>query len=205
MSDENVLLKALFTEYERLKQEQAQRIGFRDNLLYVTLGLFGVLVSAAAAKDSNYYTLLVIPWVSLILGWTYLVNDQKISAIGQYVRQELEKKIQQNVLPLNTELDSGATASEKVMFFGWESIHRQDQHRTRRKLQQLIIDELTFPLSGIGAVIAFLILVPTRSCGIVVFCIVEVLLLTILSIEIIIYSNFDSNEVQCTFQLEEDI
>jgi hypothetical protein len=189
MSDENVLLKALFTEYERLKQEQAQRIGFRDNLLYVTLGLFGVLVSAAAAKDSNYYTLLVIPWVSLILGWTYLVNDQKISAIGQYIRKELDEKIQKNVLLPNTALDSGATAPEKVMIFGWESIHRQDQHRTRRKLEQLIIDELTFPLSGVGAVIAFLVLVPTRSCGVMVFCISEMLLLTVLGMEIFVYAD----------------
>jgi hypothetical protein len=188
MSDENVLLKALFTEYERLKQEQAQRIGFRDNLLYVTLGLFGVLVSSAAAKDSNYYTLLVIPWVSLILGWTYLVNDQKISAIGQYIREELDEKIQKNTIPSNIALESESIAPEEVMFFGWESRHHQDRHRARRKLEQLIVDELTFPLSGIGAVVAFLMLVPIRPCEIAVLCSTEVLLLTALSIEIFTYA-----------------
>lgn len=28
----------------------------------------------------------MLPPVSVILGWTYLVNDEKISAIGRYVR-----------------------------------------------------------------------------------------------------------------------
>jgi len=34
-------------EYGKLKDEQAQRIGFRDNLLYVTLALFGTVLAFA--------------------------------------------------------------------------------------------------------------------------------------------------------------
>ena len=39
------LLKA---EYERIKSEQAQRIGFRDNMLFVYLAAVGAVVGAGA-------------------------------------------------------------------------------------------------------------------------------------------------------------
>lgn len=67
MSDKDQILEIFFKEYDKLKSEQAQRIGFRDNLLYVTLGVFGAVVSIAVSNPSNYYALLVVPWVCLIL------------------------------------------------------------------------------------------------------------------------------------------
>jgi len=61
MSDKDQILEIFFKEYDKLKSEQAQRIGFRDNLLYVTLGLFGTVVSFAVSNPANYYALLVVP------------------------------------------------------------------------------------------------------------------------------------------------
>lgn len=74
-------------EYEKLKDEQTARIGFRDNLIYVALGVFGGLASFALTDASHMYALLIVPWVCAVLGWTYLVNDEKISAIGAYIRK----------------------------------------------------------------------------------------------------------------------
>jgi len=37
MSNKDQILGVLLAEYDRLKSEQAQRIGFRDNLLDLTL------------------------------------------------------------------------------------------------------------------------------------------------------------------------
>jgi hypothetical protein len=74
MSDKDQILEIFLKEYDKLKSEQAQRIGFRDNLLYVTLGIFGTVVSFAVSNSANYSALLVIPWVCLILGWTYVMN-----------------------------------------------------------------------------------------------------------------------------------
>ena len=54
MSDKDQILEIFFKEYDKLKSEQAQRIGFRDNLLYVTLGLLGTVVSFAVSNPSNY-------------------------------------------------------------------------------------------------------------------------------------------------------
>ena len=144
MSDKDQILEIFLKEYDKLKSEQTQRIGFRDNLLYVTLGVFGAVISFAVSSPANYYALLVIPWVSLILGWTYLVNDEKISAIGRYIRLTLVEKIKEKTNYPDIE-----------SIFGWKIAHRSDDRRKRRKIEQLIVDEITFVLSGIIALIAF--------------------------------------------------
>lgn len=82
----------LLAEYQSVKDEQKARIGFRDNLLYVTLAVAAAIV-AAAAQTKQASMLLALPPVCIVLGWTYLVNDEKISAIGRYVRDELGPRL----------------------------------------------------------------------------------------------------------------
>lgn len=152
MTDEQrQILDVYLLEYEKLKDEQTERIGFRDNLLYFTLGIYGaVLALALGEQESPYalYALLVLPWVSLILGWTYLINDQKITAIGRYIRYNLAKKISKL-----TGKPEGIEAVESIL--GWETAHRSDKRHKRRKYEQLIIDEIAFVISGIVALGAF--------------------------------------------------
>jgi hypothetical protein len=179
MSEEQKqILDIYLLEYEKLKEEQAQRIGFRDNMLYVTLGIFGGILSFALTGTNNYYALLVIPWVCLILGWTYLVNDEKITAIGRYIRLTLSEKIKEETA--NKEIES---------IFGWEIAHRSDKRRSRRKIEQLIIDEVTFVVSGISGLLAFCLLVPNPHWAILFLCFMELTLLIILGIEILIYAD----------------
>ncbi|MCY7380998.1 MAG: hypothetical protein LH628_00085 [Microcoleus sp. CAN_BIN18] len=175
---EDPMLKVWLLEYDKLKAEQTQRIGFRDNLLYVTLGLFGTVVSFAATNSANYYAFLILPWASLILGWTYLINDEKISAIGRYIRLTLVEKVKEKI---------GYTDVESL--FGWEIAHRSDPRRSRRKIEQLIVDELTFVVSGIIALAAFWVLVPGAALAIHILGGIELLLLLILGWEIIIYAD----------------
>ncbi len=178
MSDKDQIIEIFFKEYDKLKSEQAQRIGFRDNLLYVTLGLFVTIVSFAVSNSSNYYTLLAIPWVCLILGWTYVVNDEKISAIGRYIRHKLLDKVKEHTD--YTDLEA---------LFGWETDHRNDKHRKRRKIQQLIVDEITFVFSGVVALAAFWVLVPKPPLSVTILSWVELLLLIVLGIETFIYAD----------------
>ena len=166
---EDPILKVWLLEYDKLKAEPTQRIGFRDNLLYVTLGLFGTIVSFAASNSTNYYAFLILPWASLILGWTYLVNDEKISAIGRYIRLTLVEKIKEK---------SGHADVESL--FGWEIFHRSDPRRSRRKIEQLIVDEITFVVSGIIALISFWVLVPGSALAIHILGRIELILLPIL-------------------------
>ena len=127
----------LLAEYQTVKDEQKTRIGFRDNLLYVTLTIVAAVIAAAAqAKQSEM--LLALPPVCVVLGWTYLVNDEKISAIGTYVRDDLGPRLAQ------------LAYAEKA--FAWEAAHRSDTRRRSRKVIQSSVDLLAFcvvPLAGL--------------------------------------------------------
>lgn len=122
--------KILLTEYDRLKEEQKTRIGFRDNLLYFTLAAATAVV-AVTVQSGQSRLLLSVPAICLILGWTYLVNDEKISEIGYYVRDHLGPRL-------------GDLASAHSAVFGWEVYHRNVAGRTMRKRLQTAADLFTY-------------------------------------------------------------
>jgi hypothetical protein len=184
--DNSQLLDILLAEYGALKSEQAQRIGFRDNMLYVTLGTLGGILSFAIAEKINYSALLLIPWVCVILGWTYLVNDDKISAIGRYLRDELQQKIQTKL-------------GEDGSLFDWEIAHRSDRRRKRRKFEQLVIDLLTFVFSGIAALVFFWRSIEDPSIELLVLSFGEFLLLLVLGAEILIYADLKKSSRTTTY------
>jgi hypothetical protein len=82
--DDAIAGKLLISEYEQVKEEQRARIGFRDNLLYATLASMAAIIGLTLQKAGRVELLLLLPPISVLLGWTYLVKDEKISAIGRY-------------------------------------------------------------------------------------------------------------------------
>ncbi|NJR68348.1 MAG: hypothetical protein HC771_06485 [Synechococcales cyanobacterium CRU_2_2] len=69
---EDPILKIWLLEYDKFKAEQAQRIGFRNNLLYVTLGLFGVIIPTALI---TFFLLVPKPALALyLLGTLELIS-----------------------------------------------------------------------------------------------------------------------------------
>lgn len=173
------MLDIYLSEYEQLKREQIQRIGFRDNLLYVTLGLYGVVLGFIWGEQPHSFAMLVLPWISLILGWNYLMNDQKISAIGQYIHG-----------PLSNKLAQVSRASHPEFIFHWETIHRLDPHRLRHKIEQLVIDELTFVISGLTALIMSGQLIGSDNFFMSLLAWAACILLIILGIEIFVQTHF---------------
>ncbi|WP_251094988.1 hypothetical protein [Streptomyces sp. Caat 7-52] len=132
----------LLTEYQTVKDEQKTRIGFRDNLLYVTLTVVAAVIAAAAQAEQTAM-LLALPPVCVVLGWTYLVNDQKISAIGAYVRGELGPRL-------------AATAqAQGGDVFRWETAHRTDTRRVSRKVVQCVVDLLAFCVVPLSALVVY--------------------------------------------------
>ena len=172
------LIELSILEYEKLKDEQIQRIGFRDNILYVTLVAVGGVISFALGSVKTHSAMLLVPWICIILGWTYIVNDEKISSIGKYIRQKLEKRIQRE-----------ANLSETVLF-GWEMEHRTDKKRFQRKILQCMIDEIAFCLSGIFSVIAYIAL-DVPSSYMIIVGLVEIFLLLGLGIQLVLYADFE--------------
>jgi hypothetical protein len=137
--DEDLLLAGydvVLAEYAALKAEQLARIGTRDNLLYATLAAIGgVLAAALTARQPA--CLLLVPPACVILGWTYLVNDLKISAIREYIRADL-----------TTALASVAD----VPAFGWERAHLADPLYAARRAGHLAVDLLTFAAAPAAAI-----------------------------------------------------
>lgn len=172
-------LQILLEEYRALKSEQSSRIGFRDNLLYVTLGLFGAIASFALSNNDAEHAFLVIPWVCIVMGWTYVVNDEKISAIGTHIRYSLEDRISALI---------GGSADNQYLF-GWETAHRSDSRRQSRKYLQLFIDEVAFVFSGLTALIVFWLLSTQASTLAVLLSAIEAILLIGLGIKIAVYAD----------------
>ncbi|WEH41122.1 hypothetical protein [Streptomyces sp. AM 2-1-1] len=134
--------RLLLAEYDRIKEEQKARIGFRDNLLYFTLAA-STAVLAITVQNRHAQLVLVVPVICIVLGWTYLVNDEKISAIGRYVRDQLGPRL--------AELSGTPSGTA----FGWELYHRSDLNRPTRKRLQAAVDLLTYLALPMTCVIAF--------------------------------------------------
>jgi len=147
MAEEKIskILQIHLREFDKVKDEAIQRIGFRDNMIYVTLVAVGGVASFAADSADRVYALLLIPWICLILGWMYIDNDAKISAIGRYIQNHLAEEIRKQV---------GADMPGTPIL-AWESFHRRERDRKYRKALQFIINEITFCVSGLAALEIF--------------------------------------------------
>ena len=187
----------LVIEYDKIKAEQAQRIGFRDNLIFVHLAAVGAVASWVLTNKGTpnaIYALLVIPWVCLILGWTYVVNDNHISRIGKYVRTVLSRRAT-NLTQLGpVEIIEGDGKKFGIAdVFGWEGFHRIDRRRIPRKIVQCFIDEVTFFLPGVISLLSYGYLISWKINNVflqgVMF--LESISLLGLCLLIIVYSDFE--------------
>jgi hypothetical protein len=166
--------KLMTLEYERIKEEQKTRIGFRDNLIYATLASMAAVVTATlSAHDAAF--LLLLPPVSVVLGWTYLVNDEKISSIGRYVRMELAPRLME-------------ATGEPTPVFGWESAHRGDRYRISRKYSQLVVDLVTFCVPPV-VVLAVFWTSSSVTAVLMVASIAELLFVGGLLVQIVLYAD----------------
>ncbi|QFR00386.1 hypothetical protein F9278_34190 [Streptomyces phaeolivaceus] len=162
----------LLVEYQTVKDEQKTRIGFRDNLLYVTLTVLAAVI-AASAQAKQPAMLLALPPVCVVLGWTYLVNDEKISAIGAYVRGDLGPRLAQ------------LAGAEKV--FDWEVAHRGDARRRSRKVIQCGIDLLAFCVVPFAGLLVYWMSGETGT-ELVVLSGVEAVTIVGLGVQIVLYA-----------------
>lgn len=174
---ENWRIELFLREYDKLKSEQIQRLAFRDNLIYANLIAITGILSIAAADVVRILALLALPVICVVLGWTYLINDEKISAIGRYIRYTLTDRIRE------------AMQSDERSIFGWETAHRSDKRRISRKIIQFVIDELVFVLPGLVAILIFWLNIPSTMLTLRWVAGVEGLFVVILGIQIFSYAD----------------
>jgi hypothetical protein len=172
--------KLLLVEYERIKEEQKTRIGFRDNLVYATLASMAAVIAATLNSGGHTNLLLLLPPVSVVLGWTYLVNDEKVSAAGRYIRNEIAPRLE-------------TIAGAELPVFGWETAHRMDSRRQVRKVLQLAVDLATFSVAPLAAVVIFWVYGPSTAPFVIV-SLVEVAAVAVLGMQIVLYAELSRRE-----------
>ncbi|WP_228543621.1 hypothetical protein [Micromonospora sp. S-DT3-3-22] len=168
--------KLLLVEYERLKEEQKTRIGFRDNLIYATLASMASVIAATLSLKGHANLLLLLPPASTVLGWTYLVNDEKVSAISRYIRESLRPTLAR----LEPARDDAV--------FGWEEFHRSDRRRRSRKILQLLVDLGTFCVPACGAIVVYWVNGPWRWPFMIV-SLLELAVVIGLAVKVILYAD----------------
>lgn len=134
-----------------------RRIGFRDNLIYVAITAAAAIIGFSIESPDRVQLLLAVCPASVVLGWTYMVNDQKISAIGDHIRFVLRPRIARA---------AGAAENDVLL---WEVSRYDDTSRNRRKALQLVANLLTFCLPSVAALIGYVLLTDiTIWAGVVV-------------------------------------
>lgn len=164
-------------EYDKLKDEQTKRIEYRDQMVHVHLALVGAAIAWGLTHPTHRYVLLAVPWMCLIIGWAYLINDERISAIGKYIRETLVASC------------SAFVGVSNAHIFQWENIHRCDDRRMERKILQLLVDEVEFVLSGFLSLGILLSFEQPLACQSWLVIVTEVSLLVVLAIQFARYAD----------------
>jgi hypothetical protein len=197
MDHDNVALELLMSEYKQIKLEQAQRIGFRDNMIFVQLaavGSIGSWVLTNLEKPASIYVLLVIPWACVVLGWTYIVNDHAISRIGRYVREIVRQHVEKIDNFRDDTLPPADEAACAPGGFGWEIYHRLDHRRKARKSIQWVIDQLTFVAPGALGIVVFCYFRSWDICYIPLLAVLGAEVIALASLAFVITSYSDLGE-----------
>uniref|UniRef100_UPI003F499E54 hypothetical protein n=1 Tax=Sphaerisporangium sp. CA-236357 TaxID=3240030 RepID=UPI003F499E54 len=164
----------VLSEYERLKTEQLARIGVRDNLLYAELASIAG-IAAAVASARILALLLLLPVATTVLGWTYLANDHMVTAIGRYLREDLEPRL-------------AALIDHPGVLFGWERDHRDDRRRRSRKTLQLAVDLTAFTLPPLAALFIVAVTIP-MSPLLAAGCLAELAMVATLGWQMVTYAD----------------
>lgn len=119
--------RAFLLEYQALKAEQLARIQFRDRQVAVLLGLVTAIFTYSFGAEGRHSLVLTIPVISFVFCLLYARSDQKISAIGEYIRTR--------------DIDG---------HFQWERFYRGVAGRRHRKLLQFAADLTVFCLPPVA-------------------------------------------------------
>jgi hypothetical protein len=171
------LLLVLLEEYRRIGAEQGQRIVLRDNMVYAVI--LAVAAIAGGTPFGGRAVPLLLPPVCVVLGWIHLINDEKVSAIGRYIRTDLGPRI------------AALTGGAEVL--RWETVHRSDRRRRERKALQLGVDVLVFVVPAVAALVAYWATLPTAP-ALIAASLAEAALTGLIAWQIAVYADLTGAE-----------
>jgi hypothetical protein len=79
------------SEFNCLRAEILQRIKYRDNSIFMTIGILGGLLTFSS--NSPYYSVILFyPIISFFISLVWSHNDYRIGEIGEYIKKEYENQ-----------------------------------------------------------------------------------------------------------------
>lgn len=141
------LREVLLAKYVMPKAEQKSRIVVYDRLMYATLATLAA--ATAASIIVARVPQLLLPPPCAVLGWTYLVNDENISAIEDYLRDHIGPRL--------------ARTLGGVEVLDWESVHRDRLGRWLRKPLQHGVDLVMFLIAALLLGVGYWLTEPVAS------------------------------------------
>jgi hypothetical protein len=143
------------TEYVALRQEMLEMIKWREQLVFLSLGISGALLSFSFSSDqpvssalrSRHIALYLVAPLAAALGGLWQVNAMRIYRIGIYIRDVLTPKINALLKDVPT-APAGATPFE---VFAWESSNERVMHKWLRRILEWLVLILAFVASGVLA------------------------------------------------------
>lgn len=86
--------QVMLAEYTTLRAEMDRRANVQWNVFALQMGSAGVIASLAISHVSDIALLLLIPLLSYMLGSRYLLHQEHINLISDYVRTSLSDRLQ---------------------------------------------------------------------------------------------------------------
>ena len=123
----------LLVEYEKLKDEQIERIKERNSLINYTVVSIGALLALSSTGAALRNVLFAIPWIGIVFGLNYLRTDAKVSDIGSHLRSRY--------------------AEVFAPAFSWETKGDKSSQRFGFRAGQLLSDLLVFIGPGAVAIV----------------------------------------------------
>jgi hypothetical protein len=96
------------------------------------------VIAVTTLQTAEVRLLLLVAPVCVVLGWTYFVNDNRITAIGRYIETVIVAAV-------------AARTRSQMPVLAWEQQHRSGRGRRSRKVWQATVDLLTFVVSMFAA------------------------------------------------------
>jgi len=142
-------------EFEKLKDEQINRIRFRDGLFYFTMATIGGALTLACSEH-NHYTpevLLAVPFALFIAGVAQISCERRVDDIGIYIR---------DVLSIAVAEDERLGCSG---VFEWEQYLRVAPLSLIRKLLRIVANTLLYVGSGYFLLLFYSVLKPLPAAA----------------------------------------
>jgi hypothetical protein len=84
---------AALAEFTALRAEILARQGYQHTMMALNLTISGALFSFALTQPSRLLALLVVPFVSFMIGGRFIAQDYGIEEIGSYIQEYLSKRV----------------------------------------------------------------------------------------------------------------